>query len=308
MKATLLRKYLELYWLRPEVALWRLADADALHRVSFQGAELDLGCGNGLNSFILCGGQLPLSVDDFIDADTPDANRFLSGAADIYDSPPASIAKLDPPKHRIRLGLDWKQNLLDKAARLGLYERLMLHDANFPLPLDSCSVASAFSNTFYWIDNIDLALTELARTLRSDGVATVLVPDTTLRESFFYSKYVVGHGWDWMTVLDKGRHSHMRHFGTAAEWRQRFASSGLSVQTHLPYLSSRVHDIHEIGLRPISPVLVKMANRLSAADRDEIKREWVDYCMAVAEPLVNSGWLDDPALPTMFHAFVLRRS
>lgn len=61
-----LREYLNVYWLRPEVALWRTADALALSGFQFDGPSLDLGCGDGVNSYIAVGGDFPLEFDDFL--------------------------------------------------------------------------------------------------------------------------------------------------------------------------------------------------------------------------------------------------
>lgn len=304
----LLRAYIELYWLRPETALWRTMDALALRELGLDAVDLDLGCGDGLNSYCLVGGQLPLEIDDFVDVKTVPAATFFSGGADIYDTPASSATVVPPPPHRIRTGLDWKRNLLDKASRLGLYENLIQHDANMPLPLPDSSYRSVFSNAVYWIDRIEVLLAEIARVLAGEGIATVLVPDRTLRNFYIHYRYVVGRNWQWMAALDMGRHSHIRHQYSLAEWDQRIRAAGLRIKDHRSYMTSRVIEISEVGLRPISPVLIKMANLLSPADRVAIKHEWVEYCMELAVPMLTSGWLDDPALPRVFHGFVLERA
>lgn len=197
---------------------------------------------------------------------------------------------------------------MDKAKALGLYETLIIHDANTPLPLADASVSTLFSNILCWFDRVDAALAEIARVLTPKGSATVLVPDAALRDFYIHYRYVVGRGWNWMSLLDMRRHSHIRHQLPQAEWERRFRAAGLRVKDHRAYLSSRLIEIHEVGLRPLSPVLIKMANRLMATDRLEIKREWVECCMALALPMFTSGWLEDSSLPRTFHAFVLEQS
>jgi len=54
------------------------------------------------------------------------------------------------------------------------------------------------------------------------------------------------------------------------------------VVSHAYYLSPLTLKAWEIGLRPLSPVLIKMANKLTAADRLAIKAEW----MAILRPFL----------------------
>jgi SAM-dependent methyltransferase len=306
--AEVLRAYLDMYWLRPEAALWRTFDALTLMRLGLDRIDLDLGCGDGINSYLLSGGRLPPDVDDFLGTTAVSAATFFTGAVDIYDAPAAGDVAVPAPARRIRYGLDWKQSLLDKARGLGLYDELIQHDANDPLPLAAESIGSVFCNVLYWLDNVDQALKDIGRVLTRDGAATVLVPDAALRDFYVHHRFVVARGWTWMSALDMGRHTHVRHQYSQAEWERRFATAGLRVRDHEAYLSSRVIEIHEVGLRPLSPVLIKMAGLLSPADRAQVKSEWVDYVMALALPMITSGWLEAPELTTTFHAFVLERA
>ncbi|MGO6903974.1 methyltransferase type 11, partial [Rhizobium ruizarguesonis] len=48
---------LNVFWLRPETALWRYLDIEAMRDFQFIGRSLDFGCGDGLFSFIRAGGE-----------------------------------------------------------------------------------------------------------------------------------------------------------------------------------------------------------------------------------------------------------
>ena len=55
------------FWLRPETAMWREIDIRAMRSFKFSSPSFDLGCGDGLFSFIRAGGCFDWSFDAFPD-------------------------------------------------------------------------------------------------------------------------------------------------------------------------------------------------------------------------------------------------
>ena len=143
-----LRPFLNVYWLRPENALWRSVNCMAMEDLEFPEPSLDLSCGDGMFSFLRAGGDFDRSFDIFRAVSNLDS--FFQNV-DIYDatsadySPPVTVS----PAYRMTVGTDWKQNLLDKAAPLGFYRELKLHDNNEPLPFEDGAFRSIFSNSAY---------------------------------------------------------------------------------------------------------------------------------------------------------------
>jgi hypothetical protein len=60
-----LRDLLNVYWLRPENALWRALNCKALEEVTFTSPSLELSCGDGVFRFLLAGGDFDTSFDVF---------------------------------------------------------------------------------------------------------------------------------------------------------------------------------------------------------------------------------------------------
>ena len=79
----LLKKLLNVFWLRPETALFRAIDLMQLSHYEFTKPMLDLACGNGIFSFIAMGGEFGLSFDMF--RAVKESGEFFSGE-DIYNS------------------------------------------------------------------------------------------------------------------------------------------------------------------------------------------------------------------------------
>lgn len=302
----LLKEYLNIYWLRPESSLLRTIDALVLAGVKFKRPSLDLGCADGLNSYILQGGSFNYEVDAFLETLDLSAKNFFEGRIDIYNYSSHKFPEVKSPPCKFDVGLDWKQDLLNKAEKLNLYEQLIQHDANKPLPFADNQFNSVFSNIIYWIKQVDLALSELRRVITPNGKIHLLLTSDTLKQFLIYN-YYKKYGWEWIKNLDMGRHAHACHYLDAKQWNKHFYKAGLKIEKHTKYLSARVFQISEIGLRPISPVLIKMANLLTGEKRKEVKEQMIKYLFYLSKPLFKSGWLIGKNGPQTFHYYVLSK-
>src|SRR4051794_13643762 len=65
MDDSALTELLKIFWLRPETALWRAIDIEAMRRFEFASPSLDFGCGDGIFSFVRAGGRFGAEFDAF---------------------------------------------------------------------------------------------------------------------------------------------------------------------------------------------------------------------------------------------------
>ena len=306
-----LRSLMEHYWLRPETAVWRTIDCLALDDVKFRAPILDIGCGDGVFSFIRAGGRLGLDFDAFSNVRALD--RFFDGE-DIYDqSSPDNMrpSLLAMPSYRIDVGLDHKTSLLQKASVLEFYDKLLEANADEGLPFPDESFQTIYSNILYWLDDVPSALREIRRTLAHGGIAVVQVPSDSFRDYSFYQRLFVQTGdpqWAWLRLLDRGRSENVKHCKSQEEWTRDFEAAGLRVVRSLRYLSRLVLEAWDIGLRPISPVMIAMANKLSLEDRRDMKAQWIENLMPLLEPLCTVSTEMDQKYPPGFWQFILQRS
>jgi hypothetical protein len=77
-----LKKFLNLYWIRPETAFWRTLDVLQMKSIKFKKPILDIGCGDGSFSFTNFGGKVDSSFDVYRTIN--DTSGFFSGV-DIHD-------------------------------------------------------------------------------------------------------------------------------------------------------------------------------------------------------------------------------
>jgi SAM-dependent methyltransferase len=301
-----LKAFLNVYWLRPETAVWRARDVMELARFDLKAPMLDLGSGDGIFSFIWMGGELGPDFDAFQTVE--DTAGFFQNR-DIYDQVARELKPtvVTAPRRKIDVALDWKSNLLTKASWLGLYGSTVQHDANQPLPFPDASYNTIFCNIAYWIENLAGLLKEIGRVLRPGGQAILMVPNTAYQEYLVYN-YWLQHGWEWAKKLDRGRYEQHPHVYSDAVWRKHFTDARLAVSSHTLHLSRTLVKFWDIGLRPLSPPLIRMANALDPKVRLAAKKEWIDILGELMMPLLTTDFPEDQGKAPAFHCYGLTRS
>ena len=310
LKKDYLARFMNVYWLRPETALWRSLDCMALQDVKFLNPIVDIGCGDGLFSFIRAGGDLSPEYDMFSQVKELDSFFDNVDIYDHFDSSAIAPVVRRKPAYQIDLGLDHKESLLKKALSLGCYSQVKVCDVNNILPVENASYRTIFSNILYWLENYKLTLKEFHRILMDDGKVILLLPNNTLKEYFLYQKLYVNTGdpkWSWLRLLDRGRSENIKLCQSYEKWASDFNESGFKVVDHRQYLSKTIIEVWDIGLRPISPLLVEMVNSLSLTDRLRIKGKWIESLIPLVEPLSELNWATDNEFPPAFHMFVLEK-
>ena len=301
---------LNVFWLRPETALWRSIDIDIMEDFEFRSPSLDMGCGDGIFSFIRAGGRFDPSFDAF--QSLANLKEFFD-KADIFDSYDSSLMpSIDvKPEYMIDYAFDHKDNLLKKAKTLGLYKNFINGDGNGRLPFDDDSLNTIFSNIVYWFDRPEETLKEISRVLKVGGRCCLMLPNSTFPEfCFFYDLYLKNNKdekFAFLEHLDRGRLAEIRHAKSTLEWMEIINLSGLKVVNHKMHLSKTVIQLWDIGLRPLFPVLHKMISAIDPIVRLEVKKEFVETIKMFLGPI---GKLDGELIQgeePAFHCFVLEK-
>ena len=309
---TWLRRFLNVYWLRPEAALVFAHDIQFYqqHRAS-SARSIDIGCGDGTTSFLFNGGVFAPHFDAYYSVnarasyvyDTGE-NAFLQDApSDYYDAhDPRQFAALgdfieQPPDMRFGWGTDWKQNLVDKASYVQLYDRLVCHDSSRPFRfVPDGSLSYVFSNTFYWVMPPDAMIREVYRMLAPGGVVVATFPNDNLYREAAIDRLRVQHGLPWISQLDRGRGGHWKDIGKPrAFWQGLFERTGFKTAFYSGYFPAKVFEVTEYGLRPLFPSLAKMRELLLRGDRREFlafKQHWIDNCTHFLMPLLTDPFFN----------------
>lgn len=290
-KRASLRRFVQAYWLRPENALWMTLRSCTLSEIALDQPTIDVSCGDGVFSFLHCGGAFDPDFDVFTSvAEVAQLGRkdhpCNAGEEDMFDHigdgyKPTIVT---PAAQTINVGTDYKRSMVAKAEKLSLYDWLIEHDNNQPLPFPSDAFQTAYCNAAYWITGIDQFLSELSRIVRPGGHVVLQVKISSMAHyTLAAHRQVLGDRF--LAILDRGRSACWPTLADRATWERRFDAAGLTVESATPFITKTHAHIWDVGLRPIAPLLVKMAQALSPTTRASIKREWVDLMIELLEPL-----------------------
>ena len=295
--------HLNVYWLRPESALWDAIASAVIARHPFESPSVDLGSGNGIFSFITAGGMFAPRYDWYRNVD-PSGFWENRDIYDVVESPPDASSIARAPRFRIDYAIDAKQSLLDQAIPLGLYGEARLGDANGEWPLQAASVQTLFSNILYWLRSPEHALGEIRRVLRHGGRAILCLQDHRFKELCFTYSWREKNS-ELLRLLNRGRAD--SHYWTTSydEFAHLAESQGLRVADHATYLSPLTLQAWDIGLRPLSPALIRMTKMLNEDQRASIKAEWMEICRPLLRELLDRDAQSD--VPGGFHLFSLEK-
>lgn len=281
-----LRKYLAYIWLRPETVMFQTLKSKSLSDIAFDSPSVDISCGEGSFLFQHLGGEFEFEYDQHMETRAAEFShdKFIDIIdADTDIKPP--IKKM--PDQLIDFGTDWKQKLLDKSARIGIYKDLILHDNNImPLPFDTESLKTVFSNSLYWVPDIEAILADISRILRPDGTIVLHVPTPNFLTTLDRLEPVIGDRA--VSILDRQRRATMptaRHHG---EWATLLEQAGFKVnrvESVFPHES--LIDYWNVGMRPVAHLLYQMANDISPEKRLDIKKQWTDIMFDLLKPIIN---------------------
>lgn len=314
------RRLLGVMWLKPESALWyshELFVARQLLGESFQSPSLEFGCMDGVNTFLLLGGEFDPAFDVYEEVRWDRASHHWKSLADDYFDTfdPERDTSRDvrtAPRERIDVGLSWKRAHVVKAARLGIYGRVVEQNPNEPLDQFAASeFATVWAPNLYWVEQLDQLLRELARILRPDGRIVTIFPDKQLLSHLWF-RFAEATDPEWLKDLDRGRYGNAkRHARTLEEWEAVFARAGLRISRHEPFLPSIVAEVYDIGLRPMFPVMMDIHQTLRAnapADLPRIKEHWIELTDHFMSAMCRTDWPQRMGMPMLWHAFELTRA
>jgi SAM-dependent methyltransferase len=281
-----LKQFLNCYWLRPENAFWMVLRSQVLSRFQLAAPCVDVSCGDGIFNFLHAGGQLDPAFDVF--TSVANLDNVADTHADIFDHVdhryrPIVTKRAD---YTIDTGTDWKQNLLDKANHLKLYDNLIPHDNNRPLPFDDEAFETVYCNAIYWVDSIETFLAELHRVCRTGGRAILEVKLDSIKR-YTMEPFADQLGPRWLDIIGRGRFDTWLSLTDQSTWEKRFAAAGFDIEHAVPFITRTHAQIWDVGLRPIAPMLIKMANAIDPDSRQKIKAEWVDLFLDLLDPITR---------------------
>ena len=298
----LAEKLLYMNWLRPETVPWKLhAALLTRNHLRFQTSMLEVGIGNGYASFQNLGGEFSPEFDWYHNVET----EGFWNEADIYDQVKLSnIAAYVTayPEYRFNTVMDHKPNLLDQARQLKIAENYVLADANGSIEFSDIDLV--YSNMLYWLNDPITTIRKIGDKLKPGGSLITTFPNPRFVE---YCRSYQRDTPMW-TLLNRGRADSLMWTLDLEEFEKSLADQTDFVieESHL-YLSRLTLGNWDIGLRPVSPYLIRMANGLDPATRFSVKQDWCEGTQPLIAELVAQE-LELGPLEGGFNFCLLRKS
>ncbi len=305
-----LEKLLNLYWLRPEVALWRTFDCTLMEKYQILQPSLEMGTGDGVLSYILAGGNFHHDFDVYRLVEKTD--NFTKGE-DIYNTisnhKPILISNKNKLRHRYTVGIDYKRNMLKKALLIpDFYKTLLQYNLNKPLPFKSESFQTVFSNIIYWLEDLDVVFFSAYNILRKNGRMYIFVPNVNFKQlTWILYQENNYRDYSYLNYINRGYNSLFKHCYSKEKWINIFERNGFNIIDHRQYLSKIIMEIWSVGTRPVSHLLINMSNKLDDKNRITVKSEWINYFYEFFTPLIKFDWECDRVTEPAFHFFVLEK-
>lgn len=262
----LLKRYFQMYWLKPFDAVNDTANAVALKKFDWSnGPVLEIGGGDGVFSFIMHDGAFSFTNDRYDQVDT-------AKNGDIYDvyNEGNNLRICKNASLRYDLGIDLKLSHLFKSREIGMYKNLV---SSLPeaLPVKGDCFGTIFLYTFHGLTDYGKTLQEIRRVIKKDGRLLMLAVNNTAKENFvcyklhaFFKRLGFKRLSEYFLKLDAGRYSEIG--GTFSkglnEWEALLKNSGFQIEEAYSQVSPLLWKIYDTQTRPFLKFMIRLNRRL----------------------------------------------
>lgn len=258
---SLLKRYLQMYWLKPMAAATDAANAWCLRQYAWNQPILEIGCGDGVFSFIMHDGEFGF-VNDRYDQASPTKKGDMF---DVY-SPRNAMPIQKKAWLTYDYGVDFRQIHAKKCTETGLYKEIALAEPEL-LPFKS----SYFKTVFLYFPHgaskgsLDYSkiLPEIHRVLVPDGVVLVNGLNDIVANHFvcyplhqFFKRVHIMWLSKYFERLDGGRYEEITGLGhSLSEWRHLLKNAGFQMEEEWSMVRPSWWALYDFQTRPIERYL-----------------------------------------------------
>ena len=305
---SLISEFLNVYWLRPENAIFSANLADSINR-NFTSHEedkiLEVGLGDGIFSFTTWGGELDKTFDVYSTTKRLTFGNYSDDIYDSYDKDTYQPVITRKASLKIDLGYDIKQNLINKASKLHLYNKLEVKDMEDVLDDDKFDKILLFSAIIHLANPLKV-VSNLKNMLADEG--EIYINTMSLGMTRLYSLLANSYNDEFVKFIERDMRNLWPSLYTVNNWKKLFVEAGLSIKRVETVISEEYAPVWNIGMRPFSSQnisLYMIAKKYETEEANNIKQEYIDIVLSFAESFKVDGSMNDNAGG---HLFVLEKA
>lgn len=269
--ATRLWRYLNIYFLKPFDAVNdTLTSYLIFEKIKIKNNFLEIGSGDGMFSFIMCGGKFSIKFDRYLDIDLK--------KDDIFDTHKKLIKFNYNFKKMIRpsISVDAKLNHIKKIRQIG-FSKKIYHTSYEKLPFKNNSINYIFFYTAHGMKSLDKSVSSAYKILKKKGNLVILVFDNYVKNHFIcHNLKKKGIFPKVFQKFDNGRFKEISKYSKSIiDWENFFKKKGFSIVKRTEGLSGIAWKFYDVQTRPILKYLIIFFNFLPNNLRVLFKFIWM---------------------------------
>lgn len=264
----LLRQYYSVYYLKPYDAVNDAANAYSFQGFPWKSPACEIGTGDGLFSFVMHGGRLPIAEDRY-----NQCNPGQSG--DIYNHyDPDAKPKLANPAHfGYALGVDGNDFHLRKCRDFDLYEKLLRCPSEDLAEVPAESFNTVFFYVYHGLQDYEASVKEAHRILKPGGTLNILTYADRIRTHFpcyEYGEQLPGEQGRYFKRLDGGRYVELAagYSRSLQQWKTLFTQIGFEIRQIMTQVDPVAWTFYDVQTRPFLKSLIEFDKHLA---KEELK-------------------------------------
>lgn len=293
-----LKKYINVYWLRAENAIFSANLAVAIrNNISFNKNEkiLEIACGDGIFSFLAFGGDFDKKFDIYSSVKKLDRSVENDDVFDFYNDEKYLPLISKYSQIKIDKALDIKESLLKKAEKLQLYKKTKLYNIETmsieeEIYYDKVFLFSAIMH----IEKINFLLKDVYANMSKNGkfYVNILTPKIVS----FYEKVSSHYGKNFSSIMERDMRSLWPSLYTIKEWEDIFNANGFRVKNIANVMDDSFAPIWNVGTRMYFSQVANMFNEVKKYNEDsamEIKQDHINTTLLFAKEFEASSNIDN---------------
>lgn len=290
---TKIKDFFSLHFLRPENVSWDLHVSLLFQKYFFKKNNkyqdtLEIGSGNGLNTFLNLSGSLKDTYDFFVNIN--DKKLFKNN--DIYNF--YNITKSNDivkkkVKKKFSLVIDHKKNLLDHSKVLDISEAYLKFDCNKELPKNR-KYDFIFTTILYWLNSYE-KLIDFAKLLKDENSLLVF---TVPNENYLnYCQSYKSKSLFWKMINNRRKETLQFQINQVL-FERWLKQNNFNIFAKHKLLSKSTLSIWDIGLRVFYKNFIYLLKKLPIQERLIFKNQWMEQYFSVIKELVEEELHNGP--------------